>query len=379
MLSPALAPRPRTTAGAEDPLLELRNKLIAHPILLEVEKQLIAAIEEPAGGNIVAVYGPSGVGKTVLMSAMIRRLLAREAKAMQGDPGYIPVAWMEAAAPTSGNFSWRDHFARGLEALREPLIDRKRIYGPAALPGSGLVSVRRSYASVDDLHHALEVCIRNRKTRAFFIDEAQHMLKMRAGLRRLDQMDAIKSLSNQSGALYVLFGTNELTELLHLSPQLFRRTAPIHFRRYRRMDAAEGVGFALVLREFQNCAPLREGPPLIENYNYFYEYSLGCVGILKCWLVRAARAALDDGEEHPSTRHFEASRLSTQGLAQMARDINAAEMAHVALGYEREAILECLDGVTPEQQSKPIRRKRPKKPGRRDPVRDLAFSAEDGA
>jgi hypothetical protein len=376
MLSPTVATQSHVAAEAEDPLRELRAKLIAHPVLLQVEKQLTAAIEEPAGGNIVAVFGPSGVGKTVLMNAMIRRLLARETEAMERNPGYTPIAWMEAAAPTSGNFNWRDNFVRCLEALGEPLIDRKRIYGPATLPGSAPVPLRHSAARVDDLQHAVEVSIRNRGTGTILIDEAQNLLKMRAGLRRLDQMDVVKSLSNLSGALYVLFGTYELTELLHLSPQLFRRTVPIHLRRYRRMEPAERVGFAQVLREFQTCAPLRGGPPLLEDYDYFYEHSLGCVGILKCWLVRAARAALDDGEEHPSMRHFEGSKLSTQGLAEMARDISAAEMAQVALGFEREHIIEFLDGVPPEQHSKLSRPKKRKMPGHRGPVRDPAFCVE---
>ena len=37
----------------------------------------------------------------------------------------IPVASVEAVAPESGSFNWRDHYKRLLRQLDEPLIDYK--------------------------------------------------------------------------------------------------------------------------------------------------------------------------------------------------------------------------------------------------------------
>src|SRR5664280_3187190 len=41
------------------------------------------------------------------------------------DPARIPVVSVEAIAPESGSFNWRDHYKRLLHQLDEPLIDHK--------------------------------------------------------------------------------------------------------------------------------------------------------------------------------------------------------------------------------------------------------------
>jgi len=358
----------RTTR--QQTLLDFQNKLVAHPILQDVERHLLSAIREPAGASLVVVYGPTGVGKSTLMKGVIKLIFDEEAPAMEKDPGYIPVAWLEAASPSSGNFHWRDHFARSLEALQEPLIDRKQIYGLAELPSpTGPVRLRTSSAGEPELRYALEVCLRNRRVLAFFIDEAHHMFKMTSGRRRLDQMDTIKSLANLTGTLHVLLGTYELLDMLTLSPQLCRRTIRIHFPRYHRTDPTEHTAFARVLRTFDDCLSSPDGQGLLKNYDYFYDHSLGCVGLLKSWLTRALKVAQDDGKSFPLRRHLEQTRLPEYELVQMARDIARAEEAHVEHERYLEEIRRSLDGDLPEPVA-PLPKKRPPKVGRRKPKRD---------
>jgi len=353
-------------------LLDFQNKLVAHPILQDVERRLLSAVHEPAGASLVVVYGPTGVGKSTLMNGVIRRLMDEAAPLMETDPGYIPVAWVEAASPSSGNFNWRDHFARSLEAVQAPLIDRKQVYGLVSLPSAaGPTHVRKSSAGEPELRFVLERCLRNRGVRVFFIDEAHHMFKMASGRLRLDQMDTIKSIANLSGTLHVLIGTYELLDMLALSSQLCRRTIRIHFPRYRRTDAAERTAFARVLRTFDDCLSLPEGQSLLKDYDYFYDHSLGCVGLLKSWLTRALKEAQDEGKPIPQKRHLEQARLPEYELVEMARDIARAETAHVEHERLLEEIRRNLDGESPKPVPAPPRpKKRSRKVGGRRPTRD---------
>src|SRR5437764_5328048 len=49
---------------------------LRHPILDDVETQLLHAIWEPAGFAFVIVFGPSGVGKSTMIEHLVRRFNA---------------------------------------------------------------------------------------------------------------------------------------------------------------------------------------------------------------------------------------------------------------------------------------------------------------
>ncbi len=101
---------------------------IAHPNLKEADAALKQAIQEPAGWSLIFVYGPTGVGKTTLRRRVEKHLKESMMEALRQNPGLVPVVSMEAAAPDSSQFSWKDYYRRALLALDEPLIDRKLTY-----------------------------------------------------------------------------------------------------------------------------------------------------------------------------------------------------------------------------------------------------------
>ena len=380
-------PCPKWEKEWQSNFAEFNDKLIAHPILRRVERELISAIQVPAGASIILVYGPSGVGKSTVVKKTLGHLAAKEAEEMGRNPGSMPYVWVETAAPTSGNFNWRDDYRRCLEALREPLIDRKRIYSRTPSPsGRVVMPARGPHATEDELRSALEKVAQNRGVKVIARDEAQHATAASFGWRRLEYVDVLKSLSSLTKALTLLVGTYDLMDLVDLSPQLFRRTRPIHFHRYRWEEPQERREFAQVLRYCQEHPLFREANPLLANCRYFYTNSLGCVGILKCWLMRAAWAAHEDGEKYPSEPHFEKTRHSVHGLVQMAREIAWAEKAHIELVREREELEHLLDGAPPQvppsqptpQSPAPRHAAKAGRVGRRSPKRDPAHTALHG-
>ena len=220
---------------------------IAHPKLKESDAALKQAIQEPAGWSLIFVYGPTGVGKTTLRRRVEKHLKESMMEALRQNPGLVPVVSMEAAAPDSSQFSWKDYYRRALLALDEPLIDRKLT-----------CNVRSSFHDVRDtfgraltdprvagieLRLALESALIHRRPAAFFIDEAQHLAKMKSGRKLQDQLDSIKSLASLTNTVHILVGTYELLPFRNLSAQLSRRSIDIHFPRYR-AESSEDYGLS---------------------------------------------------------------------------------------------------------------------------------------
>ncbi len=84
----------------------------------------------------------------------------------------------------------------------------------------------------------------------------------------------------------------------------------VHFARYSADSPEDRQIFQNVLLTFQQQAPFAEEPDLLSIWEFLYERSVGCVGILKDWLVRAAIASLKNGEATLSLKELERTALS---------------------------------------------------------------------
>lgn len=307
-------------------LAYFENYTVAHPRLKEAYEALVRAIKEPAGALLIFVYGPSGVGKTTLRLRVEQRLIQESLSALEVNRGRIPVVGVEAVAPESKNFSWKDYYTRALVALEEPLVDHKFDYGVRGIYRNifGQVVIEQKVVA-PALRRALEQALRYRQPDVFFIDEAQHLGKIASGQKLQDQLDCLKSLANMTGILHGLLGTYELLTFRNLSGQLSRRSVDIHFRRYR-PDIQEDVqAFKSVILTFQRQMPLLELPDLVTHWEYCYERTLGCVGILKDWLTRSLRDALEEGAATVTIKHLERRMWSVAQCQRMLKEIQEGE------------------------------------------------------
>jgi len=248
-------------------LQQFRKVTIAHPYLVAARDRLITAISDSPRNSVIFVLGPTGVGKTTLRAKVENDLTARLIPELREDRGRMPVVGMEAVAPDTGNFSWRDHFKRLLDSMREPLIDYKldrkgRPRGDKEYLFRFDPSARSSGA---EHQYAVEEALRYRRPAAVFIDEAQHLAKMSSGRRLLDQLDVIKSIANCTGTPHVLVGTYDLLAFRNLSGQLSRRSIDIHFRRYRADRPGEASIFINVLRSFAAQLPVAKHADLVKD------------------------------------------------------------------------------------------------------------------
>ena len=336
----------------------------------------MGAIRDLPPNSLIFVLGPTGVGKTTLRRRVEQVLLQEIRAELETDRGRLAVVSIEAVAPESGSFNWRDHFRRLLFEMDEPLVDFKR--SPGGSDGEGRPLLRFapwSRAAGSEYRYAVEQVLSHRRPLAVLIDEAQHLAKIASGRKLLDQLDVIKSIANRTQTVHVLFGTYDLLAFRNLSGQLSRRSIDIHFPRYDATKASDRRNFIKVLQTFAEQLPLAELPELAKLWEYFYERSIGCVGILKDWLVKGVSTALRGPSPSLTLKHLERHALSisqcdrlieeaTRGESQFREDASARSRLLLRLG------LAAHPGAAESKNPSDPDRPRQQQPGQRCPRRD---------
>ena len=373
------ADRLRKRDVSESRVDHFRSFTVAHPRLVEAKETLMNAIHGAEPNSLIFVFGPTGVGKTTLRSKTEQLIEAEALDELHGDPTRIPVVSVEAVAPESGSFNWRDHYKRLLHQLDEPLIDykRNRDAGPVTrfMPASRAVGTEYRYA--------VEQAIRYRKPVAVMIDEAQHLGKIPSGRRLLDQLDVIKSIANQTKTVHVLLGTYELLAFRNLNAQLSRRSIDIHLPRYRVEDPEDRQMFINIVQSFNGALPFEDESDLVADWEFLYERSLGCVGILKEWLVRAVTVASRMGSQRLTRANLQPQALSIAQCEQMHTETAHGELK-LQEGSQAVARLRGRLGLSTEATTKAdltqkTRPDKPRRPGLRLPMRDVVGQVEANA
>ena len=366
----------REPDGTELRLDRFRSFTVAHPRLVEAKETLINAIRGAEPNSLIFVFGPTGVGKTTLRLKTEQLITAELLSELQEDITRVPVVSVEAVAPESGSFNWRDHYKRLLHQLDEPLIDRKlnrQVERAFVEPSMRFMPTFRAVGT--EYRYAVEQAIRYRRPVAVMIDEAQHLGKISSGRRLLDQLDVVKSIANQTKTVHVLFGTYDLLAFRNLNGQLSRRSIDVHLARYRAEDSEDRQTFINVVQSFEKELAFEDQSDLVSDWEFLYERSLGCVGILKEWLVRAATVASRKGGRRLTRANLESQALcvaqceqlyaeTTDGELKLNERSEAVARLRGRLGLSTHATTE----VDPTRPAPPVKRRRP---GQRLPTRDV--------
>lgn len=133
--------------------------------------------------------------------------------------------------------------------------------------------------------------------------------------------------------------------------------------------------FTSVLNTFRDHIPIEEVPDLVEDWEYFYERSIGCVGILKDWLLRALKRALAQDAKKMKIKHFEETALSVSACVKIASTAIEGEKRYLESENPEKLTNTLRRGrtVSGQQESEENNSDKPKTgstPFQRNPTRD---------
>lgn len=229
-------------------------------------------------GEVLFITGPSRAGKTKLKEILIELLSTGHD---YSSTGYMPVVSTEAVnCSKNGSFSTKSFTKRLLNAVDHP------IHG---LPTIEEIH-KQDRISEDTYRQALEQALKARKVKYLFIDEAQHVRFVSKDAQgAYAVMDSWKCLAQVSGVVLVVIGAYPILDIVRNSPHMIGRRHQIDLARYKlnREDLKE---FSEILKQYGDivgCTSL-----LMTNLEHMYKGSLGCIGLVRHWLIRAASLAV---------------------------------------------------------------------------------------
>ncbi len=375
----------RPSLSRQQKLDLFRDCTVVHPHLKTAYEEFRDAVRNPGGTSLIFLFGPTGVGKTTLLRQITKVMVEENWHRIKTDSDYLPVATAEARAPESGSFDWKSYYQSVLVALTELPVRTQLTRPRSQLKKSKRYqkSIGSSSSHLSTLREQVIVNMRHRGLITFLTDEAQRFSKMASSNRQQAQMDAIQSMASMTNTLHGLFGTYELLEFRNLSGQLSRRSVDIHFPRYQADFPEDLIEFQRVLKSFGEKMSLTNPPLLEQHWEYFYERSIGCVGILKDWLTQAYRKALDENASTLTDQHWQPYAPSVSKCLQMAAEaiegekafqFESGELTHALrqkLGLSRVSSSVSSTDNSSLAKTDDHKRKRKQRPGVRQPSRDI--------
>jgi len=232
-------------------------------------------------GDVIGITGPSRAGKSELINELIQKL------GYDDEFGTMTsISVLAANLGPHGSFSTKSFTISMLEAANYPFI-------PSTLgENSQVKTINPDKLTEHNLRLKLEQFLKQRQTRFIFIDEAQHAQYAPKAQGSHAVLDSWKCLAQTTKTVLILVGAYPLLNILKNSPHLLGRKRQIHLGRYQ-ATKEDLLEFAAIVHQYSLELDLSEElKPFENNTMMLYEGSLGCIGLLKSWLIGASAKAI---------------------------------------------------------------------------------------
>ena len=324
---------------------------VRHPLFRDVSSRLLSSIK---GSPLTLLIGASGVGKTRLVLSLVQRL-----NGLLAHPGRIPAVALVAPTSQRTMFSWKAFWERLLTALEDPLPHAKvDPEGRAAALRAGWRG-RARMAKTSESRYFEMVCAaaQGRDLAVLVIDEVTALVRAQHGVTLLDQLAVLRELADTNLFRVVLVSTFEILPHFRRAGVLDRRLSTVVFPRYaeallpltesnsgvppakpRSIDVNdEGfLAFGRSATTFMDRLPESSRFVLTETQLVeLYRGSLGCVGLLCDWYLRAVAEAFDSGTHRLKWGHFTRTPLPVDRRANLIHEARRAEEQLALLGDRR--------------------------------------------
>lgn len=311
----------------------IRGKVIRHFLFEDTMKRLRDWLDTD---DLILLVGPSGVGKGVLISKFVEEMN----EPVRDDPRLLNAVSVTAPRPRTSSSIWIPFWKEVLRAAHDPLrnakVDREARRRQA---WSGRPTPKDTEAA---LYGSVLSTIEGRGLKVIVVDEALALIRDQRGRTTIDQLDALRDLSAGTGCKIVLAATYRLLAPLNLSGELARRMVEVPFPRYTFQGEnaeEEYEAFIRVAGGLIGQLPEEMRPTITSaDLELLHFGSVGCVGLLAQWVMRAMKKCESDGAKKLQWSHFRARKFPKKKLDRLYEECRQGEKSFQELtaGWSRE-------------------------------------------
>jgi hypothetical protein len=310
------------TGEARARLDAFKAVMVKHARLQEVDQAMSLIIEEHADATHVLLCGPGGVGKSTVLKGVTEHFTTEET-----NRAVVPIVFLEPIPSDMGPYVRLDYYRQIVTALKGHILVKEIFVNVAHLMTAPKASrSRQGITDWLDMREAAEQALIRSQVKAVLIDEGHRLMQGGGRYTTDEQLEWLKSLTNRTNVLHVLAGPYELFTFRNTSGQLARRGRDLHFPRYHVERSEERTEFLAAVKYLLERVPLTcDLNALLKRWRWFAEGSVGCIGILKTWLVDAVAATLAQGETSLTEEMLTRTMLHPAKRVSLEMDARAGE------------------------------------------------------
>ena len=294
---------------------------LQHRNFVEARRLFIELVRSSPGGKVLALVGPTQVGKSLIFKHLIKTL---DNELRPVDPSMMPLIHLVVASSQDGRISPKQLTLKLLKAIRHPIyehsgeLDELQHYRPSRNRDEGSMRV------------ALESALLARSTSYVALDEAQHLTHTKSREVRANVLQSIKCLGAIDRTLVLVGGYELAYRGLFDSAHFAGRLVCIDFPPYTtvRGDLDE---WEKIIKFMSKHVAISTPTLLLEEAEELLAVTNGCFGILGklLWLARTlsdgraiTRASLHAA--FPSKREHEVIRMDIKDGRAALSQLNLA-------------------------------------------------------
>ena len=247
-----------------------------------VARDLMSLLEPFSGINILFLIGATHVGKTTLAKRILKIHVEKTYAENYNDRAAVPFIFIPAPANGAKSLSWTSIYEHIMRAGYEILIEKKH----AKVIDDDIMTIQpKRFKTLPALRDAMESMLEHRKVLVLAIDEAYHLLRF--GQTSAVIMDTLKSIVDNTPTKLLLIGSYNLFDLASNYGQVASRSEILHFERYHKDNKEDAAEFFNVVNKIQLKWPCEDVPAFSAISDDLLEATVGCVGLLKKFLLLA--------------------------------------------------------------------------------------------
>jgi hypothetical protein len=330
------------------------SRVVLHPAFVTTRGKLYRAIKEATPGQIIAVIGLAGSGKSEIGLGAMQHFFGDVS--IWGD-GLLPAAFVLATPSERGLYNSKEFASRLLQSVQDPTLDwlkpRSDIDDPGILHTIAKTKLESDFWKKKHKDTTEPMMLRQfvesakaRRLKVLFIEQAGSMAHVKGKQSPSDHMATLMCVAMDAGIVVVLFGVPKSSALWLGNEEVSRRTDVITLDRYRFSRKEDREVVYRILLNLQPGLTSAERKLLFGNLELVFSTTLGIFDELHHFLKRAMQAR-DEGQSTAlSIAHLEAAihpkvRLeSIYSSATLLESITKACEAAVAKALMHESLKE---------------------------------------